>query len=228
MSTTATRPAADSGARSSGQMGRRLLEWGGLAAGIVLIAFGIASIVMSIDGRSTVKDNLSNEQITGTPDMTPALTRKAVQEAGLKNVDIPTCSVAGDKIDTGSKARCFAEYMRIHALEGTGGFVYSQMGRFQAKPNTPKTELAAGGGTDNDKFAPVDPKTGQPSPNGTRDLWVTETSLSTALNASYMAERISLFGIVVGIALLLSGIGFIVLALSVLGRGRGTGAPAAS
>jgi hypothetical protein len=35
-----------------------------------------------------------------------------------------------------------------------------------------------------------------------------------------MAERISLFGIVVGIALLLSGIGFIVLALAVLRRSR--------
>ena len=41
---------------------------------------------------------------------------------------------------------------------------------------------------------------------------MTETALSTALNASYMAESLSLFGIVVGIALLLSGIGFGILA----------------
>jgi len=37
-------------------------------------------------------------------------------------------------------------------------------------------------------------------------------SLSTALNVSYMADQLALFGVVVGIALLLSGIGFIVLA----------------
>ena len=42
----------------------------------------------------------------------------------------------------------------------------------------------------------------------------TETALTTALNTAYMAERIALFGIVVGIALLLSGIGFLILAVS--------------
>jgi hypothetical protein len=49
-------------------------------------------------------------------------------------------------------------------------------------------------------------------------VWINETALSTALNTSYMADRISVFGIVVGIALLLSGIGFIVLALAVFRR----------
>ncbi len=34
---------------------------------------------------------------------------------------------------------------------------------------------------------------------------------------SYMAEQLALFGIVVGVALLLAGIGFVVLALVVLG-----------
>jgi multisubunit Na+/H+ antiporter MnhC subunit len=42
---------------------------------------------------------------------------------------------------------------------------------------------------------------------------VTETALTTALNTSYMASRLALFGIVVGIALLLTGIGFAVLAI---------------
>ena len=49
--------------------------------------------------------------------------------------------------------------------------------------------------------------------NGRRDLWVTETALTTALNAGYMASQISLFGIVVGVALLLSGFGFAILAV---------------
>ena len=53
---------------------------------------------------------------------------------------------------------------------------------------------------------------GLPADNPVRNVWVTETALSTALNASYMAESLSLFGIVVGIALLLSEIGFAILA----------------
>ena len=54
--------------------------------------------------------------------------------------------------------------------------------------------------------------TGQPLDNPGRNVWISETALSTALNVSYMADQLALFGVVVGIALLLSGIGFIVLA----------------
>jgi hypothetical protein len=48
--------------------------------------------------------------------------------------------------------------------------------------------------------------------NGARNVWVTETALGTALNVSYMATQLSLFSLVVGVALLLAGVGFIVLA----------------
>jgi len=34
-------------------------------------------------------------------------------------------------------------------------------GRFEAKPHTPKAELAPGGGTENEEFAVVDPETGE-------------------------------------------------------------------
>ncbi len=54
--------------------------------------------------------------------------------------------------------------------------------------------------------------------NPARDQWITATALSTALNVSYMADQLALFGIVVGIALLLTGIGFAVLAGGLLGR----------
>ena len=47
---------------------------------------------------------------------------------------------------------------------------------------------------------------------------MTETALTTALNVSYMAENLSLFALVVGVALLLAGIGFVILALAVFGR----------
>ena len=101
--------------------------------------------------------------------------------------------------------------MRIHALESSGGLTYSQMGRFLAAkdPTNPA-------GT-SDETAALKDDAGKPVANAARNTWVTETALSTALNVSYMAEQIALFGIIVGIALLLSGIGFIILALSVLG-----------
>ncbi|HET7119632.1 MAG TPA: hypothetical protein VFI17_00110 [Solirubrobacterales bacterium] len=191
---------------------RKGLEIGGVVAAIVLVAFGIAAIVLGANGKSTVEDSLVREQIVGTPDMTPAVIKEEVSGAGLAGkVDLPTCSVAEKSIDSGSRARCFAEYMRVHSLLATGGYTYSQMGRFEALPNTPKSELAPGGGTENEKFAAIDPETKQPAENGARQVWVTSTALSTALNASYMADQTALFGIVVGIALLLTGLGFGVL-----------------
>jgi hypothetical protein len=117
--------------------------------------------------------------------------------------------------------------MNIHALVATGGYVYSQMGIYTAKTGAPKSQLEPGGGTNDVAYAQTDPTTGMPVQNAARDVWVTETALSTALNVSYMATQISLFGLIVGIALLLSGIGFIVLAMGrVPGRGSPKEAPA--
>jgi hypothetical protein len=204
--------------RTRSDLFRKLFEWGGFGAGAILVAFGVVAIVMGFSGRATVADSLKQEKIVGSADMTPALIAKEAKEAGLTNVDLPTVAVAGKQINSGPRARAFASYMRIHALEATGGYTYAQMGRFQAKPDTPKAQLAVGGGTDNPQWALVDSATKQPVANGARNLWVTETALATALNTSYMADRLGLFGIVVGIALLLSGIGFMVLAFAALHR----------
>jgi len=205
--------------RTRSNLLRKLFEWGGFGAGAILIAFGVVAIVMGFSGRATVADSLKQEKIVGGADMTPALIAKEAKEAGLTNVaNMPTVAVAGKAINTGPRARAFASYMRIHALEASGGFTYAQMGRFTAKPDAPKAQLAVGGGTDNPQFALIDTATKQPVANGARNLWVTETALTTALNTSYMADRLALFGIVVGIALLLSGIGFIVLAFAALHR----------
>lgn len=190
---------------------RKGLEIGGIVAAVVLIVFGGVSIAMGIDGRDTVSTSLGQENIVGTPDMTPSAIAAEAKEAGLTNVDLPTCNVANQPIDSGDSARCFASYMRVHALEATGGYTYAEMGQFEAKPNTPKSELSPGGGTSNEEFAAIDPETGQAAENGARNVWVTETALGTALNTSYMADQLSLFGIVIGIALLLTGIGFGVL-----------------
>ena len=86
------------------------------------------------------------------------------------------------------------------------------MGRYQsaANPDDPA-------GT-SDEEAAAKSESGQPISNSARNLWITETALATALNVSYMAQQISIFGIVVGIALLLTGIGLIILAFAVFGR----------
>jgi hypothetical protein len=186
---------------------RKMFEYGGLLAGIVLIAFGVGALLMSFDARSTVQDELEREQIVGSDDMSPSAIQAGIDEASMTGVSAPSCDVAGEPIDTGDEARCFSQYMRIHALESSGGLTYAQMGRFLAAddPENPA-------GTSDEEAALTDEE-GNPVPNAARNTWVTETSLSTALNLSYMAERLALFGIVVGIALILTGIGFLVLAL---------------
>jgi hypothetical protein len=194
---------------------RKFFELGGLVAAVVLIVFGAAAITMGVNGRHTVDNSLKNEYIVGSPDMTPTAIKAEAQKSGVaSSVTVwPTKSVANQKIDTGAKARLMAEYMRIHTLEATHGFTYAQMGIYAAKPGTPKAQLMPGGGTDNTAYAVIDPQTKQPQQNGARQIWVTETALTTALNTSYMASQLGLFGIVVGIALLLSGFGFAILAI---------------
>jgi hypothetical protein len=193
---------------------RKIFAIGGIAASVILVAFGIATIALGFSGRGTVNDNLKMEAIVGSPDMTPSAIQSEAKKAGLTNVSLPSCDVAGKSIDTGSRARCFAQYMRIHTLEATGGYTYAQMGRFQAKEGAPQSALAKGGGTDDAQYAAIDPTTKQPVANGARNIWVTETGLTSALNLAYTAQQISLFSVVVGIALLLSGIGFLVLTLA--------------
>jgi hypothetical protein len=194
---------------------RKFFEIGGLVAAAVLIVFGVVAIGMGVQGRNTVNKSLSNEYIVGGSDMTPSAIKAEAQKSGVASAvkEWPTQSVANQKIDTGAKARTMAQYMHIHALEATGGYTYAQMGIYTAKPGTPKSQLMVGGGTDNAQYAAIDPQTKQPVQNGARQVWVTETALTTALNTSYMASQLGLFGIVVGIALLLSGFGFAILAI---------------
>jgi hypothetical protein len=178
-----------------------------------------------------VSDSLKQEQITGTPDMTPTAIAGEVTAAKQAQsklfsqlkaagsnmtpspIETPSCSVANKLVDTGSEARCFARYMRIHTFGATSGLTYSQMGRYVAKPDTPLKYTDGLGATNDPKYAASDPKTQQPVNNGRRDIWVTYTALTTALNTSYFATQMALFGVVIGIALLLAGIGFEILAI---------------
>ena len=61
---------------------RKSFEIGGFIAAAVLIVFGIGAIVMGVNARSTVNNTLTQEQIVGTPDMTPsAITAEARRPA---------------------------------------------------------------------------------------------------------------------------------------------------
>lgn len=182
---------------------KKLYVYAGIAASVVMIVAGTGAIVVGASGRSDVRDKIKDEKIVGTPDMNPNDTRTAVEEAGIET-DIPDCTVAEDAVDDGSSAKCFADYMRIHALEDTGGKTYAEMPRFIGKDGEPTAE---------ESEAAIDPKSGEPVSNPERNIWVTETALSTALNTSYFAEQVAGFSIVMGICLLLAGIGFLVLTL---------------
>src|SRR5215831_14741297 len=149
---------------------KRIWEIGGFVAGGVMILFGIVAIFMGVNGFSTVRDSIKQEQIFFGQSSDPAVAKYADQWAG-------------QQVKTGDQARAFAKIMRMHTLEATGGLAYAQMGRYQsaANPNDQK------GTNDENAAAKVN---GQPVANGARDIWVTETALTTALNASYMAERL--------------------------------------
>jgi hypothetical protein len=167
------------------QVMRKLFQYGGIAASIVLIAFGIGAIYMGIDGRGYVRDNLAAEKIVGTEDS----------------------SIPGQKVDTGAEAQAFADVMRKHTLEATGGQTYAEMGRFLDANGKPTNDEAA---------AAINPQTKKPVENGLRNMWVNETALATALNTAYFAEQVATFAIVMGIALLLAGGGFAVLTFRAL------------
>ena len=192
--------------------GKRIWAIGGFVAGAVLILFGAAALYLGATSYQLVRDELSSENIVGGQDMSPEAIAAGVEEAGLEDVDLPECDVVDEEIDTGEEARCFAEYMRIHALEATGGLTYAEMGRFQSADDP-----ADPAGT-NDEAEAAEDEEGNPISNGQRNIWINETALATALNVSYMAEQTALFGIVVGIALLITGIGLLVLAYAVFVR----------
>ncbi len=100
---------------------RKLFTYGGIAASIILIAFGIGAIYMGVDGRSQVRSDLAAEGIVGTEDST----------------------IPGEKVDTGAEAQAFAAVIRKHTLEATEGQTYSEMGRFIGKDGKPTSDEKA-------------------------------------------------------------------------------------
>ena len=155
----------------------------------------VASIVLIAFGIGTIYTG-----INGRDQVRSDLAREQI-------VGTPDSSIPGQLVDSGSEAQAFAKVMRKHTLEATGGKTYAQMPRYLD---------GNGKATDNEAAAAKDPKTGEPVANQARNIWVTETALTTALNTAYFAEGVATFAIVMGVALLLSGIGFLILTLRVL------------
>lgn len=161
-----------------------------------LVAGGvIASIVLIVLGAGSVVAG-----IDGRSQVRDNLARENI-------VGTPDSSIPGQKVDTGAEAKAFADVMRKHTLAITGGQTYSEMPRFLDAQGRP---------TGDEKLAAKDPKTGKPVDNPARNIWVTETALTTALNTAYFAESVTTFSIAMGIALLLAGGGFFVLTWFVL------------
>jgi hypothetical protein len=177
----------------------KLFRIGGYISGGVLVVLGIAVIVLGIWGFNFTRDHIAREGIVFGPIEDPAVAEHAEQWAG-------------EPVETGSQALAMAEIMREHTLSSTGGLTYAEMGRYQsaADPSDPE-------GT-NDAEAAAKDENGEPISNGARNIWVTETALATALDMGFMSEMLSLFSIVVGIALLLTGVGLLILAKAVFGR----------
>ena len=167
---------------------KKWFGYGGIAASVVLIAFGIGAIGIGITGYNEVRDEIAVQQIVAGDDAAE-LTDGRLQP--------------GEEITTGAEARAFADIMEHHTLDATEGERYAEMGRF----------LTASGEDTSDEALAAKTPDGRPVENGLRNMWVTETALTTALNTAFFAERVALFSIVMGAALLLTGIGFLVLTL---------------
>ena len=159
---------------------------GGFLAAVLLVGSGVASMWVGYDGRNEVRDTLRAEKIYGPDDST----------------------IPGQLVDTGSEARAQADIMREHQLKSTNGLTYAEMGRFATPDGNPA-------GTSDANLALKDAN-GKPVSNAARASWINETALTTSLNTAYFAEQVGNFAIVVGVALVLTGVGFAVLTFGAL------------
>lgn len=92
-----------------------------------------------------------------------------------------------------------AEIIEHHQLDSTGGLRYAEMPRQVPQVDEAGNEVVG--------------EDGQPVmvPNAARASWITATSLTTALNVGLLAYALSAFALVVGIALIASGLTFLSL-----------------
>ena len=80
---------------------RKWFAYGGIAASVMLIAFGIGAIALGAWGMNEVRDQIAEQKITATPDAAE-ITGGELQP--------------GQEIKTGEQASYFADSMESHAL----------------------------------------------------------------------------------------------------------------
>ena len=163
----------------------KVFRYGGVVASVILIAIGLASVYMGVDGRNTVRNDLAREQIVGTPDST----------------------IPGQKVDSGSEAKAFAAVMRKHTLEATGGQTYAEMDRFLDANGKPTSDEAAAA-----KDAKTGQPVENAARNIWISSTAFQTALNTAYFAESVATFVLVVGIallLVGIGLLVLTVGLL-------------------
>lgn len=165
---------------------KRLLNIGLILLSVGLIGGGVYALNQSITGRNEARTQLTAEKIV-TPE----------------DAEIPNTLVTDHKT-----AHAMANVINKHALEGSGGLTYSEMGRFisAADPDDPA-------GT-SDEDAAVKDENGRPVSNPARATAFTASALRSALLSSALAFHLAELGMGVGVFLAATGImglGFVLL-----------------
>ena len=81
---------------------KKWFAYGGIAASVILVAFGIGAIVIGVTGLNTVRDEITAQKIVAGDDAAE-LTNGRLQP--------------GQAITTGAEARAFADIMEHHTLD---------------------------------------------------------------------------------------------------------------
>ena len=147
-----------------------------MALGVTFLGAGGYATYRGFDARTQVHDELVAQNIA-TPD--------DASMPGVLVTDIPS-------------ARSMADIINTHALEGSGGLTYSEMGRFATEDGDPA-------GT-NDPEAALTDANGNPVSNQARNTALTAAGLRTSLFSSIMAYEVST--LVIGIGALIVVLGF--------------------
>ena len=164
----------------------KLFQYAGIAASVVLIAFGIGAAVIGLNGPLPRRHRACSRA-----DRRHALLHHPEPARQLRCRGAGLCQGHPQAHARGHRRQDLRTDAAVH----------------QPPPARARATRSAAG---------KDPKTGAPTSNPARQIWVTETALTTALNTAYFAESMATFVAAIGFALLLIGIGFLVLTLRLL------------
>ena len=143
--------------------------------------------------------------VSGVTMMVQASAAKADVKAGIaaEKLVVPDDAqgYAGEPVNGPETLRAMADIIREHTLGATEGLVYSEMPR-----EVPQLDESG---------QPVLDENGEPVmvSNAARAIWITSTTLQTALTQGYMAWKLADLVMGLGALFVLQGLGFGVLAL---------------